>query len=252
MIQMDLHNRGVKIKTINGKQYAYDMVSYWDKRRKKYRKKSIYLGKVTDSQTGEYLPKIHKQPVPELILTFGDVYSIAKTVQNSSFSGCFQHVLPEDADTLMSLVCFKLLKSSAMQYALTWSNGNYVKMAYKSANLSSQRISDFLKKLGNESVWRRFFKSYIDALVGGKNGVIVDSTGLPNEIEFPLSAWGNHGGESERETRLLMVVERTSGQPLYFNYKAGNIVDVSTLSNTIIELSNIGVNTSFALINAGY
>ena len=34
--------------------------------------------------------------------------------------------------------------------------------------------------------------------------------------------------------------------------KAGNIVDVSTLANTIAELSQIGVNTSFALIDAGY
>lgn len=49
-----------------------------------------------------------------------------------------------------------------------------------------------------------------------------------------------------------MVVERNSGQPLYFSYKAGNIVDVTTLSNTIAELSQIGINTSFALIDAGY
>jgi transposase len=139
-----------------------------------------------------------------------------------------------------------------MQYAQTWASGNYVSKMCKNADLSSQRISEFFKKLGKESVWRKFFKSYIGKFVGDKAGVIVDSTGLPNEIDFPLSAWGNHGGESERETRLLMVVDRTSGHPLYFSYKAGNIVDVSTLSNTIAELSQMGVNTSFALIDAGY
>jgi transposase len=71
-------------------------------------------------------------------------------------------------------------------------------------------------------------------------------------INFSLSAWNSHGGESERETRLLMVVERNTGHPLYFNYKAGNIVDVSTLLHTLAELSQMGVNTSFALIDAGY
>jgi bisphosphoglycerate-independent phosphoglycerate mutase (AlkP superfamily) len=32
-------NRGVKIKNIGGRNYAYDMISYWDKEKKKYRKK---------------------------------------------------------------------------------------------------------------------------------------------------------------------------------------------------------------------
>ena len=247
-------NRGVKIKTINGNQYAYDMISYWDKEQKKYRKKSVYLGKVTNPETREYSQKISKQNAPEseLILNFGDTYSIIRTIENSAFDECLKSILPNDYDTLMSLVCYKLLKSSSMQYAQTWKNGNYVSRICGGADLSSQRISDFFKKLGSENVWRRFFKTYIGKLVGEKTGVIVDSTGLPNEIDFPLSAWGHHGGESERETRLLMVVERTSGHPLYFSYKAGNIVDVSTLSNTIAELSQIGVSTSFALIGAGY
>ena len=251
---MDLNKRGVKVKTINGHQYAYDMISYWDKQQKKYRKKSIYLGTITVAETKEYIPKKPKSNTQEseLIVNFGDTYSIAKVIENSVFRDIFSNIIPKDYNTLMSLICYKLLKSSAMQYAQVWSNGNYACQLYKRADLSSQRISDFLKKLGNEKIWRKFFNAYIKKLVGDKTGVIIDSTGLPNEIEFPLSAWSNHGGEVERETRLLMVVERITGQPLYFSYKAGNIVDVSTLSNTINELFQLGVNTSFALLDAGY
>jgi len=247
---MDLGNRAVKVKTINGTQYAYDMISYWDKKQKKYRKKSVYLGRIINPETREYIPKDTVQDIlsHELILNFGDSYSIVNAVDNSMFSGCLKSILPKDYGTLMSLVCYKLLKSSSMQYAQTWSSGNYVSQAYR-ADLSSQKISDFLKKLGNESLWRRFFKSYIGKLLYGKTSVIIDSTGLPNQIDFPFSAWGRN---SERETRLLMVVERTTGHPLYFSYKAGNIVDVSTLSNTIAELSQLGISTSFALIDAGY
>jgi hypothetical protein len=230
------------------------MISYWDKEQKKRRKKSVYLGKIINPETKEYAAKESPTEVcgNELILNFGDTYSIAKTIENSVFYDCVANMLLNDYDTLFSLICFKLLKSSSMQYAQTWANGNYISILCKNADLASQRISEFLKKLGKEIVWRRFFKSYIGKLVGDKTGVIVDSTGLPNEIDFPLSAWGNHGGESERETRLLMVVDRNSGNPLYFSYKAGNIVDVSTLSNTIAELSQMGVSTSFALIDAGY
>jgi hypothetical protein len=246
--------RGVKIKKIGGRSYAYDMISYWDKESKKYRKRSLYLGVITNNQTREYAPKKAFSAVPqnELIQNFGATYSIAKVLENSGLNKIIKDVLPDEADTLLSLICHKIINGSAMQYVESWAKGNYVSALFPNAELSSQRISDFLKRLGKESVWRKFFKAYIQQVAGEKVGVIIDSTGLPNEIDIPLSAWGNHGGEAERETRLLIVVDRITGNPLYFRYAAGNIVDVSTLANTFAELEQMGVKTSFALIDAGY
>ena len=244
--------RQPKIKVINGKKYAYDMQSYWDKEQKKYRKKSVYLGRVLDEENAEYVKKRSELTESPIILNYGDVYSINACVESSVYAPVFKSILPKQNDTLMSLICYKLLRSSAMQYAQTWASGNYVSILYKNASLSSQEISVFLKKLGSERLWRKFFTAYITKTIGEKTGVVLDSTGLPNEIDFPLSAWGNHGGESERETRLIMVVERQTGMPLYFRYMAGNIVDVSSLANTIEELKEMGVKTSFALIDAGY
>jgi transposase len=247
--------RKPKIKTIDGKKYAYDMKSYWDKEQKKYRKKSVYLGRVIDEESGAYEKK---QTVADtgndspLILNYGDTFSINSCLEQSAYAEVFKDVLPKQNNTLMSLICYKLLRSSAMQYAQTWARGNYASVLYKDAGISSQQISVFLKELGSERLWRKFFKAYIEKTVGEKTGVIVDSTGLPNEIDFSLSAWGNHGGKSECETRLIMVVERDTGMPLYFRCMAGNIVDVSSLSNTIEELKAMGVNTSFALVDAGY
>jgi len=74
---MDLQGRKIKIKTINGIQYAYDMKTVWDKENKKYGKKSTYLGKVADLETMEIIPKREKFPTPKMILNFGDCYSIA-------------------------------------------------------------------------------------------------------------------------------------------------------------------------------
>jgi transposase len=244
--------RKPKIKTINGKKYAYDMQSFWDKEQKKYRKKTVYLGRVVDEENSVFEKKQYAIQDTPVILNYGDSFTINACVERSVYSGLFKSVLPKQNDTLMSLICFKLLKSSAMSHAQTWASGNYASILYKNASMSSRKISDFLKKLGDETVWRKFFQAYIKATVGEKTGVIVDSTGLPNEINFPLSAWGNHGGVSERETRLIMVVEQNTGAPLYFRYMAGNIVDVSSLANTIEELKSMGVGASFAVIDAGY
>jgi len=246
--------RDVKIKKIGGREYAYDMISYWDKDLKKYRKKSICLGVVTNKEAKEYRPKeVRKEQSAEceIIQNFGDCYSINHVVNACGFGSVLQ-VLPVNYDTLMSLICYKIIRSSAMQYAQSWSLGNYVSHLYSKSNLESQRISEFLKTLGQEKHWREFFKDYIASVTGEKTGIIIDSTGMPNEIDFPLSAWGNHGGESEIETRLMLVIDKTSGKPLYFRYMAGNIVDVTTLKNTVCELSEMGVRSSFALLDAGF
>jgi len=72
----------------------------------------------------------------------------------------------------------------------------------------SQRVSEFLKILGNERVLRGFFEKYLSAVADKECGVIIDSKGLPNEINIPVSQFGHHVGETERETRLIMVVDQ--------------------------------------------
>ena len=242
-------NRGVKIKKIGERYYAYDMISYWSKEQKRYRKKSIYLGTITNLETKEYKPK--DKTVDEkdkLIQNFGDTYSIIKVIEFSPWRDVLKSLLPSDYETLISLVCHKIIKSSAMQYVENWSRGNIVSTLFPKAELSSQRISDFLKKLGKETIWRKFFKDYINRVAGEKVGIIIDSTDLPNETHMPLTAWSHR----EQETKLLMVIDRISGNPLYFRYTAGNVVDVSTLTSTFAELEQLGVKTSFALVDAGY
>ncbi|MDR2400262.1 MAG: transposase [Deferribacteraceae bacterium] len=249
--------RKVKIKLINGKKYAYDMKSVWDKTQKRYRKKTVYLGRVIDEEKGIYEKLnrgVSRDYGSELILDYGDSASIDRCINNSIYGRLFKSILFKHNDSVMGLICYKLIQSKAMDHAETWFRGNYASKLYPKANLSSQRISGILKALGSEKERRKFFKSYISTTISldGTSGVMTDSTGMPNEISFSLSAGGNHGGESERETRLIMVVERSTGVPLYFRYMAGNIVDVSTLSDTIAELKEMGVDTAFALIDAGY
>ena len=130
-----------------------------------------------------------------------------------------------------------------MTLAQNWYDGNYARICFPTANLVSQRISEFLTTLGNERLWREFFLRYTK-FVYSKNGVIIDSTGLPNGIDISLTAFGHHGGEIENEIRMIMVVDRKNGEPLYFRYVAGNIIDVSTLKTTMLEL--IALNPNFS------
>jgi hypothetical protein len=246
----------VHYKVINGNEYAYEVISFWNKAEKKNKKKTNYLGRVIDKANGVYERKSDKAAavptVEKLILNFGDTYCIHQIFTNANYFDAVHSVFHEGFDTLESLICYRIIRGTAMQYACNWYEGNYARILYKEANLSSQRISDFLRYLGEEHLQRQFFGEYLSCLAGKPVGTLIDSTGLPNEIDFPLCEWGNHGGATGEETRLLYVVDKKTGMPLYFRYMAGNIVDVSTLSNTIDELKQYGVNTDLAIVDAGY
>jgi len=191
-----------------------------------------------------------------LILDFGDSFMLDRYLRdNTHFSGLFDDILPNQRDTLISLILYRLLTDKkAYMYAQSWYEGNYASILYPRARLQSQRISDFLVALGSEDVGRDFFSSYLGMLYEGKKGtgILIDSTGLHNAVDMPLTALSNHNGDINFEMRLIYVIDRISGMPLYFRYCPGNVLDISTLRTTVTELKQLGVKTDMALVDAGY
>lgn len=243
----------IQIKKINGKEYAYEFFSYRDKKTKKVKKKCVYLGKVIDKENKIYEKHIAKAKIEEnMLLNFGDSYSILEFLKITQYYQILKETFKEDFEMFLSLVLYKMLNTTAMRYADIWLNGNYASQVLKNINLSSQRISEFFERIGKESVHRRFFKKYLKIFDGQKINTLVDSTGLPNHIDFSLNAWSNHNGKFEEETRLLYVIDRNTGMPTYFRYMAGNIVDVTTLNNTIEEMKQYNVGIDYSIIDAGY
>jgi transposase len=67
-----------------------------------------------------------------------------------------------------------------------------------------------------------------------------------------ITQLNNHNGDISLEIRLIYVIDRQNGMPIYFRYCPGNIVDVSTLRTTIAELSQYNINVDYAIVDAGY
>jgi hypothetical protein len=189
-----------------------------------------------------------------LILDFGDTYLIDSFIHNNGLDKIIDKCGVHNTDTLYSMICYYILSNTANCHAKTWWEGNFARMRYPSASLESQRISEFLSELGSEESYRSFFRAYapyISDTVNGDN-ILIDSTGLPNNIHFPLTAISNHNGDISNEVRLIYVTQQSTGLPIYFRYCPGNIIDVTTLTRTIHELKNHGVNTKFSILDAGY
>jgi transposase len=81
---------------------------------------------------------------------------------------------------------------------------------------------------------------------------LIDSTGLPNAIKCPYTAVNNHNGKISNEIRLISVIDKLTGFPIYYRFVPGNIVDVSTLKNILLEMKEYNINIDRLILDAGY
>ena len=242
----------IRYKTFGKQEYAYQIKSYWDPKTQKPKQKTLYLGVVVDKSKNIFEKKLSLPRQEKLILDFGDSYFIKEFFEKVKFSKLIGEVFGDKNDFFLSLINYRLCYPSAMRFSKVWFEGNYAKICYPNVDLSSQRISDFLKLLGDETLQRKFFKQYIPNYAESNEGIIIDATSLPNQIHMPITQWGLSGEEIDKQIRFLLVVDKKNSMPLFFRYFAGNIVDVSILKNTIKELQKFGIKENYVYMDAGF
>jgi len=242
----------IRYKTFGKQEYAYQIKSYWDSKTQKPKQKSLYLGVVVDKSKKIFEKRLSLPKQEKLILDFGDSYFIKEFFEKVKFSKLIEEVFEDKKDFFLSLINYRLCYPSAMRFSKIWFEGNYAKICYPQVDLSSQRISDFLKFLGDENLQRNFFKQYIPSYAESNEGIIIDATSLPNQIHMPITQWGLSGEEIDKQIRFLLVVDKKNSMPLFFRYFSGNIVDVSTLKNTIKELQKFGIKENYVYMDAGF
>lgn len=204
---------------------------------------------------------------PERLLDFGDSFFLNAFLEQYGFLELAKSLPYGNSDSICALLHFYVLTKKANSHARLWMQGNYCSILYPKANLTSQRISDILEAVGTESSYQNFFRNYLDVVpqrgterkaatidesLSYSDGILIDSTGLPNSIRFPITAVSNHNGAISEEVRLIYVTQQSSGRPLYMRYVPGNVIDASTLVATMAELKALHIKTRFVILDAGY
>lgn len=242
----------ITYKRFGNKEYAYKLTSYWDKKARQPRHKSEYLGVVIDRKKGVFRKTLKDRLLKEeLILDFGDTFLLQEFLKKEGFTKLLRDTFGDKADTVLSLICYKLCHPSAMRLAETWQSGNVIRHLCK-ADLASQRISDLMVDIGDEDVYREFFENYLRFVKHSSDGLILDITAMPNQVHMPLSQWGYHDEDIDKQVNLMLVVDKASALPLFFRYMPGSVSDVSALKPTIAELKRLGVENTFSIFDAGF
>lgn len=190
----------IRYKKFGNKEYAYEVTSYWDPEKKKPRQKTKYLGIVVDKENKIFRKK-RKERKEKLILDFGDVYFLNQFISRTKLFEKF-----DKKEKLLTLIFYRLCNPSAMRYARIWYDGSIAKVLFD-ADVSSQRISEFLREIGDEGIQREFFAEYIKK-ISPEDGLIIDTTALPNQIN--INVWGWHNEEIDKIKLLLVIDRKTS------------------------------------------
>ena len=192
---------------------------------------------------------------PRICLDFGDSYFVYELLRSSGYDEVIASLPYRNKDTLNAMIQYYILKDKANDHASIWYDGSIAQMLFPNANLTSQRISDFLKSIGKREAVEKFFESHIKWVkehVSSNTAILIDSTGMPNSIHFPLTAISNHNGKISREARMTTIVQRDTGYPLMFRITPGNVNDISTITRSISDLSMHSIAADFVLMDAGY
>jgi hypothetical protein len=195
-----------------------------------------------------------------LRLRFGDIWVYNEILRTTGFNQVLENLMPSCNDTLNSLIAFRLSNPDAAYcYSQSWYDRSYAKVLYPKATISSASISPFLVKLGDEFIYREFTSLYLNFLNKDKETlemvrfpVLLDSTGMPNDIKIEKTNISNHSGVINNEIRLIYVVDSDSGLPIYFKAISGNIIDQSTLKTTLTILKANNIHVKFIIMDAGY
>jgi len=248
----------VRFKLFGKQEYAYSVTGKWNPVTKKVVQKSEYLGVVVDKEK-----KIFRKPLEEkmkaareekeqFIVDFGDSFLLHSFFRNTNFISLLEKSFGQNSGMLFVLICYRLCNRSAMRLAQTWLDGSFIKYLCKDVNLSSQRISDFFSEIGEEKTYRAFFKNYFASVDHSPQSIVLDITALQNQIDMPLTVWGYHDEQIDKQIKLLLAVDKNSKMPLFFRYLPGSIADVSSLKTTINELKMHNIANYCSIMDAGF
>ena len=195
-----------------------------------------------------------RKPLP-VIVDFGDSYFLDHLIKGIKYDKVIDSIEYGNLDSLYAMIFYYVLDTGVAKDMNIWFKQNYVSYLFPKANIASQRISELLAKIGDPAVKRRFLEEhikYVTKNVGQELSILVDSTGLPNSCSLPITRVSNHGGDVNIEFRLIAVVQKSTGIPIYYEYVHGNVVDVSTLNRILSMLQELGHKVDYCAGDSAY
>ena len=251
-----------RIKVKNGIEYWYEETPYYDKDKKQIRHKSKYLGRNVDGQpvrmrsAPDEVKEKTKKKTTEVKSSFdyGSIFVLQSIMEELNLDRYLADLLPSSEVSMIRALAFnRIIRPTAMKNVDSWYEGTSLALEFPQINLTSQRVSELLCRLGESNIPDRFTSQLIEG-TGTKNTLIYDITSLSSYSQLiNLLEYGyNRDGESLPQINMSLILDKDKGIPVMYDIFPGSISDVSTLSGTLKKIKAHGIQNYVAVMDRGF
>lgn len=236
--------KGVELREIRGRYYAYEVSSKWNKKLKRPQKiTGNYLGTITE--TDGFVPKRTKQVKvnkqsknlkPKLTVK---EWGVSNFIQEnlSRYIELLQKHFPLIWQSVLALSYGRFTESSPMKNMKFHYENSFVSELYPDAKISKNSISKLLLELGRD---RESIVDFFKEFNVEDDKIIFDGTDLVSNsrnMDFPKLSKTKKGG-FDFAINIMFVFSVKSQLPVYYRTLPGNIKDVKAFKLSLLE-SNI-------------
>jgi len=244
----------------SGLTYAYESVSYWDKKKKQSRAKRTLIGRVNpetkeiEPTDGRGLRRISKEeqkgkefPTRQF---YGATYLLDKLGETIGVENDLKRCFPRTYKQILSIVYYLILEDSSPLFRF----GKWHKLHKHpyGEDIPSQRSSELFASITEEDrnkFFRLFSTSHFE-----KEFWIYDTTSISSYSEQLKQVKKGYNKEHDRlpQFNLAMIFGETSMLPFYYRKLAGNITDVTTVKQLLAELKALEFQKNKLVMDRGF
>ena len=251
---------------INGREYAYEYKSVWNKEKQRSEQKRDYLGRIID---GKFVPnkkqllreelaqkkgtpgKRGPAPAPECKRLFvGATYLFDRISDELGIGADLRACFPEIYREILSLAYYLALEPCSPMYRFKrWATTHEHPCGRE---IPSQRSSELLPML-TEAAKMDFLRKQSKRRTETEY-LFYDSTSISSYSEqLKQVKYGkNKEGNGLAQINLALLLGQSSGLPAYYRKLAGNITDVMTIENLLKGIDYLNLHKIKIVMDRGF
>ncbi len=256
----------LRIKKINGIEYWYEDIPYYDKEKKQIRHRSKYVGRnvkgkpvrvrdalnSSDENSSEDILLPSSKPINAY--NYGEFLPLQKIIDELNIEKYLGDLFNEkDRNMILAMAFNRVIRPTPMYNLKTWYENSALFLQWPELPLKSQNISNLLAKVGDSDIPSLFMGKMLRSL-GTKSTLMYDLTSLSSYSQLiNLLEYGYNRDDSDLpQLNLSMIVDKEKGIPVMYDIYPGSIVDVTTLKNTIKKIKAYGVENFTLVMDRGF
>ena len=182
---------------------------------------------------------------------YGNTYFLDAISCQIGLKNLLRKYFKDTWDEILACIFFEISENRPLYLCKLWLESTYCKTE---ASLSSQRISDLLKEIGQDEDRRLAFLKAWEDMYRDSSFIIFDITSFSSyskNLEFV--EWGyNRDRESLPQVNFGLIYGEPSSLPLFYSKYPGSISDVSTLKNMVSYLEWLKLKNCLFVLDKGF